>query len=322
MVNLPMGRSRLTVHRENARKRLDVFLSEQQPELTRSRIKKLIESGNIMIDGRRAKAGAALKEGSVISIQIPDPEPAGTSAEKIPISILYEDKDLIVIDKAPHMVVHPAHGHHSGTIVNALLYHCRDLSGIGGVTRPGIVHRLDKGTSGVMVAAKNDAVHHALSRQFKDHTIGRTYLAAVKGEVALDEGMIEKPLSRHARDRKRIAVREGGRSAVTRYRVLGRRCGITLLELTPATGRTHQLRVHLTSIGHPILGDATYGGTTRSVHLADHGATALVRALKRPALHALKLEFDHPATGRRLTFEAGPPEDLSGLFDWIEGKAS
>jgi 23S rRNA pseudouridine1911/1915/1917 synthase len=320
MVNLPMGRSRLTVKPENAGKRLDIFLSEQFPHLTRSRIKKLIENGDIKIDGCLVKAGTSLKPGNTIIVNIPSPEPPGTFPQSIPLSILHEDGDLIVIDKSPHMVVHPAHGHPSGTLVNALLHHCRDLSGIGGVTRPGIVHRLDKGTSGVMVAAKNDAAHNALAKQFKDHTIGRVYLAAVKGEVAADEGLIEGPLSRHHRDRKRITVREGGRRAVTRYQVLGRRRGISLVRLTPATGRTHQLRVHLASIGHPVLGDATYGGTARSIHLGNNEVTSLLRTLKRPALHALKLEFDHPSTGKRLAFEAPPPDDLAGLFSWIEGK--
>jgi 23S rRNA pseudouridine1911/1915/1917 synthase len=315
-----MGRSRLTVTPENAGKRLDIFLSEHWPELTRSRIKKLIETGNVTIDDRVVKAGTSLKPGSLVSVNVPAPEPPGTFPEAIPISILHEDMDLIVIDKSPNMVVHPAHGHSSGTLVNALLHHCRDLSGIGGVTRPGIVHRLDKGTSGVMVAAKNDAAHHALAKQFKDHTIGRIYLAAVKGEVSQGEGLIEKPLSRHPRDRKRIAVREEGRKAVTRYEVFGMRGGISLLRLTPATGRTHQLRVHLASIGHPILGDTTYGGAARSIYLGNNEGTRLLRALKRPALHALRLEFDHPSTGERLVYEAPPPEDLSGLFQWIEGK--
>jgi 23S rRNA pseudouridine1911/1915/1917 synthase len=172
-----------------------------------------------------------------------------------------------------------------------------------------------------MVVAKNDAAHHALAQQFKDHTIGRVYLAAVKGEVAADEGLIEKSLSRHPRERKRIAVREGGRKAVTRYRVLGRRLGISLLRLTPATGRTHQLRVHLSSIGHPILGDATYGGSARSIHSGNNEGTSLMKSLKRPALHALKLEFYHPSTGRRMAFETPPPDDLAGLFLWIKGEA-
>ena len=262
-----------------------------------------------------------VRTGDVVTVHIPEPVPSDAMPEAIPLPILYEDSDLIVIDKVPHMVVHPAHGHASGTLVNALLHHCQDLSGIGGVTRPGIVHRLDKGTSGVMVAAKNDAAHHSLSIQFKDHTIGRVYLAAVRGEIREDAGRIEKPLARHTRDRKKIAVRESGRKAVTDYEVLSRRGGISLLRLVPGTGRTHQLRVHLASLGHPILGDSTYGGGVRSLHLKYPEATTFLRALKRPALHARELAFDHPATKLRMSFEAPPPSDISGLFNWIMGKA-
>jgi len=263
-----------------------------------------------------------LRAGDVVTVHVPEPEPSDVTPEAIPLSILHEDSDLIVIDKAPGMVVHPAHGHTGGTLVNALLHHCQDLSGIGGVTRPGIVHRLDKGTSGVMVAAKNNAAHHSLSSQFKDHTIGRVYLAAVRGELKADRGLIEKPLARHSRDRKKIAVSESGRRAVTDYEVLGRRGGISLVRLLPGTGRTHQLRVHLASSGHPILGDPTYGGGVRSLHLRSREATTLLRALVRPALHAMKLEFDHPSTNRRMSFESPPPEDLSGIFDWIAGRIS
>jgi 23S rRNA pseudouridine1911/1915/1917 synthase len=291
-------------------------------DLTRSRIKKLIEEGHILINGVLTKAGAILRAGDIVTVHVPEPEPSEVTPEAIPLSIIHEDPDLIVIDKAPGMVVHPAHGHPTGTLVNALLHHCHDLSGIGGITRPGIVHRLDKGTSGVMVAAKNAAAHRSLSDQFKDHTIGRVYLAAVRGELKEDRGRIEKPLARHSRDRKKIAVHESGRSAVTDYEVLGRRDSISLLRLMPGTGRTHQLRVHLASSGHPILGDATYGGGVRSLHLRSNEATALLRTLKRPALHALKLEFDHPSANSRMSFESPPPEDLSGLFGWITGRLS
>ena len=315
-----MGSTRLTVPPEKSRTRLDHFLAQKLPDLTRSRIKKLIEEGHILVDGTVIKAGALLRSGNVVTVHIPASQPSDVTPESIPLSILYEDGDLIVIDKAPGMVVHPAHGHSSGTLVNALLHHCRDLSGIGGITRPGIVHRLDKGTSGVMVAAKNDTAHRSLSAQFKDHTIGRVYFAAVRGGVRKDAGRIEKPLARHTRDRKKVAVRESGRRAVTEYEILGRRGGISLVKLTPGTGRTHQLRVHLASLGHPILGDATYGGGVRSLHLAGNEATMLLRALKRPALHAAKLDFDHPSLKKRMSFEAPPPGDISGLFDWIMGR--
>jgi 23S rRNA pseudouridine1911/1915/1917 synthase len=316
-----MGSTHLTVTPEESKTRLDRFLSHRLTDLTRSRIKKLIEEGHILVDGVSTKAGAMLRAGNVVTVHVPALQPSNVIPEAIPLAILHEDSDLIVIDKAPHMVVHPAHGHSAGTLVNALLHHCQDLSGIGGVMRPGIVHRLDKGTSGVMVAAKNDAAHHSLSAQFKDHTIGRVYLAAVRGELKEDRGRIEKPLARHSRDRKKIAVRESGRRAVTDFEVLGRRNGISLVRLVPGTGRTHQLRVHLASSGYPILGDSTYGGGVQSLHQKSSEAKALLRALRRPALHALKLEFDHPSTHLRLSFESPPPEDLSGLFQWIVGGA-
>jgi len=315
-----MGRSRFTVTPEESGERLDVFLVRNLSELSRSRIRKLIDGGHVLLDDLPPKAGVLLRPGSIVIINVPAPEPSETVPEPIPLSILYEDGDLIVIDKPPHMVAHPSHGHSSGTLVNALLHHCRDLSGIGGVTRPGIVHRLDKGTSGVMVAAKNDAAHVSLARQFKDHSIGRTYLAAVKGEMGNDTGLIEKPLGRRHKDRKRIGVREDGRRAVTEYQIMGRRAGISLVRLSPGTGRTHQLRVHLSSIGHPILGDATYGGSTRSLHSSAGQGALLAKNLTRPALHALELAFDHPSTGERMTFESPPPEDLAELFAWIRGE--
>jgi 23S rRNA pseudouridine1911/1915/1917 synthase len=315
-----MGRFSFTITAEDSKVRLDRYLTERLPDLTRSRIKKLIEAAHVLVDGSPAKAGASLREGNQVTVVVPLPDTLEAIPEEIPLAILHEDADLIVIDKPPHMVVHPSHGHWSGTLVNALLHHCRDLSGIGGVTRPGIVHRLDKGTSGVMVVAKNDAAHNNLAAQFQDHTIGRTYLAAVKGEMKKDAGRIEKPLGRHPRDRKQIAVREDGRRAVTDYEVMGRRAGISLVRLTPGTGRTHQLRVHLSSEGHPILGDQTYRGGTSTIYLGKNVGTTFLRSLKRPALHAWRLEFDHPSTGKRMEFETPPPEDLSGLFDWIMGR--
>jgi 23S rRNA pseudouridine1911/1915/1917 synthase len=315
-----MGSTRLTVTSEESRTRLDHFLSERLANLTRSRIKKLIEEGQVLVNGGLKKAGVLLRTADVVTVHIPESRPSDVAAQEIPLSVLYEDTDLIVLDKAQGMVVHPAHGHNDGTLVNALLYHCRDLSGIGGVTRPGIVHRLDKGTSGVMVAAKNDLSHRLLSAQFKDHTITRVYLAAVRGVLKEGRGRIEKPLARHARDRKKIAVRESGRRAVTDYEVLGHREGISLLRLVPGTGRTHQLRVHLASSGHPILGDTTYGGGVRSLHLGSSEGRILLRALKRPALHAWKLEFEHPTQNRRMLFESPPPDDLRGLFEWIAGE--
>ena len=314
-----MGSTTHTVAGIQAGSRLDIFLTLKHPELTRSRIKKLIGSGHVLINGRKSKPGTFLQPGWEVSITVPPPEPSTLAPEEIPLNVVFEDSDLIVIDKPPHMVVHPSPGHSGGTLVNALLSHCGDLSGVGGVARPGIVHRLDIGTSGVIVAAKNDRTHVSLARQFKDHTIDRVYSAAVRGEVRVDSGRIEKPLGRSGKDRKKIAVVEGGRRAVTDFSVIARRQGISLLELSPATGRTHQLRVHMASAGHPILADSTYGGGIQGLHMKDPAALTLLKALKRPALHALKLGFSHPSTGRKMIFQAPPPEDLAALFNWILG---
>ncbi|UCF30424.1 MAG: RluA family pseudouridine synthase [bacterium] len=314
-----MERQTFQVQEEDSRTRLDIFLSHQCPQLTRSRIKKLVASGDVLVNGSRAKAGQFLSIGDVVELSIPEPERSPLEPEEIAIDILYEDSSILVLDKPPHMVVHPSFGHAGGTLVNALLHHCRDLSGIGGVTRPGIVHRLDKGTSGVMVVAKNDSAHLSLARQFKDHTIRRTYVAAVRGVLADERGTIDRPVGRHPRDRKRIAVVERGRRAVTEFEVVARRGGLTLVELRPGTGRTHQLRVHLSSTGHPVLGDVAYGGGVRSLSTGDRDLLVILRSLKRPALHAKKLGFDHPVTGQHMSFEARPPEDLEGLFSWIRG---
>jgi len=314
-----MGSVKHIVLPEDSRTRLDVYLARKNPELTRSRIKKLIDEGHVLVNGMKMKAGALLTEGNIVQMDLPDLEPSGSEPEDIPLDILYEDSDLLVLNKPPHMVVHPAHGHAGGTLVNALLHHCRDLSGIGGVARPGIVHRLDKGTSGVMVVAKNDPSHLGLSNQFREHTIRRVYIAGVRGNISHDHGFIDKPLGRHRKDRKKIAPREDGRKAQTEFSVIARRSPISLVELRPATGRTHQLRVHLQSIGHPVLGDSTYGGGAGSVNTGDPELRSILRSLKRPALHAISLGFVHPTSGQEICFEAAPPDDLVGLFAWIRG---
>ncbi len=315
----------MTRHRvgeDRARSRLDLFLASLHPDLTRSRIRTLIEEGSVRVDGELPpKAGMPLPAGAEVEIEIPPPLPAQPLPEAIPLAILYEDADLIVIDKPADLVVHPAPGHAGGTLVNALLAHCGDLSGIGGVARPGIVHRLDKGTSGVMVAAKNDLAHRSLARQFAEHTVDRAYFAAVRGTLP-DRGRVDQPLGRHPVHRKKIAVRKQGRRAVTEYETLARKGGLSLVRLVPGTGRTHQLRVHLASLGHPIAGDELYGGGVSALGLRDPAAGKLARGLTRPALHALRLGFTHPRTGERLVFEAPPPPDLSPLFDWIRGGAA
>jgi len=300
--------------------RLDLLLASRHPELTRSRIRSLIGEGRVRVDGRvPAKAGAMVGPEARVEMDLPPARPPEALPEEIPLSVLFEDADLIVVDKPPGLVVHPAPGHEGGTLVNALLALCPDLAGVGGVARPGIVHRLDKGTSGVMVAAKTDAAHNALARQFKEHTIGRVYLAAARGALS-PAGKVDKPLGRHPSERKKIAVRPGGRRAVTDFRTLATRGGLSLVELRPGTGRTHQLRVHLSSLGHPIAGDAAYGGGIKALALRDPAASRMARALARPALHAAELSFTHPRTGERLAFSAPPPPDIAPLFEWIRGK--
>jgi 23S rRNA pseudouridine1911/1915/1917 synthase len=242
----------------------------------------------------------------VIEARPPEPVRSTLEPEPIPLSILYEDADLVVVDKPAGLVVHPAPGHPGGTLVNALLHHCGDLAGVGGVLRPGIVHRLDRGTSGVMVAAKSDAAHRGLAEEFRDHTIERIYHALVRGTPGAEEGRIDRPVGRHRRDRKRMSVATGaGREAVTAWRVLRRfpRSGVSWLEIRPETGRTHQIRVHLASAGMPIAGDPVYGRRDRT------------QLLSRPGLHAALLGFVHPTRGERLRFRAPEPEDLVAALE-------
>ena len=282
------------------RPRLDAFLGAQAPDLSRSYAKKLIADGMVTVNGTEAKPAYALRGGDVVSVVIPDPERLDLTPEPIPLAVVYEDADLIVVDKSAGMTVHPAPGHPHGTLVHALLAHCPDLAGIGGVERPGIVHRLDKDTSGLIAAAKNGAAHRSLTGQFKARTVSKMYLALVKGRPRQSEGRIDAPLGRDPRHRKRIAPVDGGREAVTGYRTAAAFEGATLLEVRPLTGRTHQIRAHFASIGHPLVGDALYGG--KSALLARH------------FLHASSLEIDHPRTGRRLALESPLPPDLTAAL--------
>jgi 23S rRNA pseudouridine1911/1915/1917 synthase len=288
-----------------AGRRLDAALASLAG-VARAQAARWIEEGRVRVDDAPARASQRVAGGAVITASPPEPAPLGVAPEPIPLAILYEDADLIVIDKPAGLVVHPAPGHARGTLVHALLHHCRDLAGIGGVLRPGIVHRLDRGTSGVLVAAKHDAAHAALAAQFKDHSIERVYLAIVRGAPAAASGRIEQAIGRHPRDRKRMSVRtRAGRAAATDWRVVERfpKSGASLLELRPATGRTHQLRVHLSASGLPIAGDPVYG----------RGGDAL--GLERPALHAAVLGFTHPRSGARVRFEAPLPDDLSAALE-------
>ena len=278
--------------------RLDHFLAARLPHLSRSRLQTLIKEGHILLEGSPAKPGEKLRPGRRITVHEPDAAlPTGTAPEEIPLCVLFEDNDLIVLNKAAGMVVHPAAGNPGGTLVNALLHHCTTLSGIGGEQRPGIVHRLDKETSGCLVVAKNDLAHQGLSKQFAQRETTKIYLALAAGRFAKKTGVIETEIGRHPVHRKKMAVVERGRGrpAKTAYRVLRELPGATLVECTLHTGRTHQIRVHLKHLGHPLLGDAVYGRRAE---------------YPRQMLHAWKLGFTHPRTGERLDFEAPLPDDF------------
>jgi len=303
---------RFVASEAEAGRRLDLALAELAG-VPRAQAQRWIEAGRVRVAGGAARAAQRVREGDAIEADPPEPVAPSLEPEAIPLAILYEDADLIVIDKPAGLVVHPAPGHPHGTLVNALLYHCRDLAGIGGVLRPGIVHRLDQGTSGVLVAAKHDAAHLALAAQFREHTVERVYLALVRGVPAAAGGRVDRPVGRHPQDRKRMSVRTGsGREAVTEWRVARRfaASGVSLLEVRPATGRTHQIRVHLASIGLPIVGDPVYGrGQPRQA-----SSVGFTPGLARPALHARVLGFDHPRSGERMRFEAPPPADLAAVL--------
>jgi 23S rRNA pseudouridine1911/1915/1917 synthase len=296
--------------------RLDSFLAALLPDRSRSQLQKLIKEGHVTgpIDG--LKASTPVKAGQTFRIDLPEAGPATAVAEDLPLKILYEDSDLIVIDKAAGMVVHPAAGHSSGTLVNALLHHVDDLSGVGGELRPGIVHRLDRGTSGVMVVAKNDTSHQELSRQFHDREVDKEYFALVWGTVHAGK-RIDAPIGRDPGDRQKMSTRaRRARSAVTRVVKAEYLRGVTLIQVAIATGRTHQIRVHLNAIGHPIVGDPTYGGVRRHVP----NDVRAVQRLERPFLHAWKLAFTHPTDGRRREFESPLPADLQTVIDAIREK--
>ena len=316
----------ITVSEEDAGVRLDRVLATRIPTLSRSRLKALILDGQVSVTARTIlDPSAQVKSGDVITVNVPAPEAAKPSGEAIPLTIVYEDDDLIVVDKPKGLVVHPSAGHSSGTLVNALIAHCGDtLSGIGGVKRPGIVHRLDKDTSGLMVVAKNDRAHRHLSKQFSDKLesgLQRGYLALVWGAPDRAKGTIDAPLDRSSQNREKRAVREGGRDAITHWEMRERYIGpdekpvASLLACMLETGRTHQIRVHLAHIGHPIMGDATYatGFKTKGARLGPK-ARAAVEALGRQALHAAVLGFTHPVTGETLRFESAPPADMQALI--------
>jgi len=306
----------LRIPPEGKGKRIDLFLAQFGPtgELSRSRIQDLIHTGHILVNGAAVKSHTKLSGGEIIAIILPEPEPLDLVPDDIPLNILYEDHDLIVLNKAAGMVVHPAPGNTEGTLVNALLHHCRDLSGIGGVERPGIVHRLDKETSGVMVAVKNDTAHQSLSAQLKNRQVKKIYLAVVRGNVRDDSGKIEEPIGRHDRHRKKMTVHPSrGREAVTLYRVQERFEGFTLLSLRLKTGRTHQIRVHLSHLHYPIIGDSVYGGKKPgAVRMGNREST-----VPRQMLHAHILGFTHPRTGEYREFTAPIPPDMEEVLRFL-----
>ena len=304
-------------------KRLDQFLAEINLNLSRSQAKNLIQKHHILLNQKPTKPSAHIKEGDIISGTLPEPESLSLHPEPLPLTILFEDPSVIVIDKPPGMVVHPAYGNPSGTLVNALLYHCKDLTGINGVLRPGIVHRLDKDTSGVMVVAKDDWAYHHLTKQFKNRTVEKVYWAIVYGKLGQDEGLIDSAIGRHPSERKRMSTRtRKGRVAITRWKKVEEFDGLTLLEIFPQTGRTHQIRVHLSSIGHPILGDPLYGRKGKPGAIHNLFLKEIVTRMNRQALHAQRLEFTHPRTGERTHFVSPLPKDMKEVLEWLRAKKS
>ncbi len=277
--------------------RADRFLAEEIGELSRSAVQKLLEEGHVLLKGKPVSKSDRTVFGAEYAVTLPEPRELGVEPENIPLDIVYEDGDLLVINKKKGMVVHPAPGHSSGTLVNALLYHCRDLSGINGVLRPGIVHRIDMDTSGLIIVAKNDAAHRALAEQLKDHTLARTYEAIACGNFREDRGTVSAPIGRNPADRKKMAVTEkNSKEAVTHWEVLGRYPGYSHLRLHLETGRTHQIRVHMAYLNHPLLGDAVYG--RKKAELGQESQ----------CLHARELTFLHPATGERITVSCELPD--------------
>ncbi len=294
---------RMMVDEEMEGERLDAVIAEQMESLSRTMVKNLIEEGKVRVNGEKRKASYHVTAGEEIVLEIPAPEQVEIAAENLPLEILYQDEDLVVINKAKGMVVHPAHGHSRGTLVNALMYHIGDLSGINGELRPGIVHRLDKDTSGVMVAAKNDVAHRSLAEQIKVHSITREYVALVHGLIKENLGTIEAPIGRSQTDRKKMAVIKGGRPATSNYQVLERFHNYTLVKVKLLTGRTHQIRVHFAYIQHAVVGDPLYGSGKKHF------------GLDSQALHAQRLGFDHPRSGEYMEFTSELPLYFQKILD-------
>jgi 23S rRNA pseudouridine1911/1915/1917 synthase len=307
------------VDREKSGKRLDQFLAEVS-ELSRSQAKELIEEGLVKVDGQPVKKPSRkVKEGEVVEFEVPEPQPLELKPQNIPLEILYEDKDVIVINKPPGLVVHPAPGHYEGTLVNALLYHCKDLSGIGGALRPGIVHRLDKDTAGLIVVAKSELAHQSLVNQFKERKVGRFYRALVCGIPKKEHDRIVLPIGRDKFDRKKFSPNTSSpKEAITNYWVLEKfpKFGVSEVKCKLETGRTHQIRVHMSTLGHPLLGDRTYG--YRSTKLKDEKLRKLVEEMGMHALCAYYLAFEHPRTKKWLEFEVEPPIGYQKVLNYLK----
>ena len=296
----------LRASEESKNQRLDAFLASSLDGLTRSQATRLIESGEVAVNGRAVSKSYKLAGGEDVAVTLPEPEPVEAVPQDIPLDVVYEDADVIVVNKPSGMVVHPAPGHPDGTLVNALLYHCAGtLSGVGGALRPGIVHRIDRDTSGLIIAAKNDAAHQYLSAQLADHTLARTYECIVVGKLREDRGTVDAPIARHPTDRKRMAVVAGGREAVTHWEVIARYPGYTHVRCRLETGRTHQIRVHMAYIGHPILGDTVYG------------AKKEVPGLTGQCLHAVGLRFLHPRTHEVMELSCPLPDEFTRMLQKI-----
>ena len=293
------------VEKENAGIRIDKYLSDNTEDISRSYLQKLLKEKSITVNEKEIKANYKVQEGDVVSVSVPEPGEPDILPEEIPLDILYEDDSLMVVNKPKDMVVHPSAGHLSGTLVNAVLFHCKgNLSGINGIMRPGIVHRIDKDTTGALLICKTDTCHRILAEQLKVHSITRKYRAVVQGNLKDDEGTIEGPVGRHPADRKKMAINyKNGKEAVTHYRVLERFGNATYIECQLETGRTHQIRVHMASIGHPLLGDTTYGSSKNPYHLQGQ------------ALHAMVIGFLHPVTNTYMEFTAPLPEYFLKLLE-------
>lgn len=297
----------LRASEESKNQRLDAFLASSLDGLTRSQATRLIESGEVAVNGRAVGKSYKLAGGEDIAVTLPEPEPVEAVPQDIPLDVVYEDADVIVVNKPSGMVVHPAPGHPDGTLVNALLYHCAGtLSGVGGALRPGIVHRIDRDTSGLIIAAKNDYAHQFLSAQLADHTLARTYECIVVGNLREDSGTVDAPIARDSRDRKRMAVVPGGRRAVTHWEVIARYPGYTHVRCRLETGRTHQIRVHMAYLGHPILGDTVYG------------AKKAVPGLTGQCLHAVGLQFIHPRTKELVSLTCPLPDEFTAMLRKID----